>query len=70
MTILIEKGIPFEEENKRNNKYPFHEMDCGDSIFAPGKWSGAYARTVSARMAPKKFKARKVEGGWRIWRTA
>ena len=73
----IEKGVPVA--GRRNNgggrqKYPFVNMEKGDSVFVPGADSydhPAYraARTAGSR---KGFQVviRFVDGGARVWRVS
>jgi hypothetical protein len=81
MAFKIEKGIPLCRPSSKSNKYPFDQMEVGDSFFVP------HAEAKSARMAaltrnagqykklPKyvtvqrHFVTRTVDGGMRIWRT-
>ena len=78
----IEKGIPIIAMNTstgRPPKYPFHEMEVGDSFFIPSD-AGRDARLVQASVMgtiresrhrftdQRKFCTRKVEGGVRVWR--
>ena len=71
--MQIDKGIPIGENSAgRPSKYPWHEMDDGDSVFIEGETTAGSA-VVSARrfgkIYGKRFAARAVEGGVRIWRT-
>lgn len=72
--IEIEKGIPMPERSKtgRKGKYPFSEMEVGDSFFLDDKTQKSVASTVTS--ARKKFgftfAARDEDTGVRIWRTA
>lgn len=56
-------------------KYPFEDMQVGDSILF-GKENQANSARVSALRfvrthAPKwQFQLRKVDNGWRLWRVA
>ena len=67
MTILIEKGVALPTR-ALNGKYPFAEMEVGDSFFVPKK------RTIQTKSAATqlgfKFKVRHVDGGCRVWRVA
>lgn len=68
MMLEIQKNIPMPFP--RGRKYPFAEMEIGDSFFTA-------SRNVSARASRygqlhhKKFVTRKVFGGGgiRVWRT-
>ena len=35
MEVKIDKGIPLPSDIRNELKYPFNEMDIGDSIFFP-----------------------------------
>lgn len=66
--VKIEKGIPMPPEHGGfRSKYPWHAMECGDSILvdrAPYQIAGL----LSKRLAPKVFKGGKYAGGFRVWR--
>ena len=54
--------------------YPFKDMRVGDSVFFPdepkgGRSNPAVAAKVYGAKYGKKFSARKMDGGVRIWRT-
>ena len=67
--IKVEKGIPMPTRGRgASSKYPWHDMDVGDSFAAPMKDPHQAAATASMRQKPKRFLARKIEGGYRIWR--
>lgn len=74
--IAVEKGIPLP--GRKHHKYPFDEMDVGDSFFIPAKSADDAARAqVSAlgamrarRLLDKDFTTRRVDGGVRVWRIA
>lgn len=61
----IEKGIPIPEKSRF--KYPFRDMDVGDSVFIPGKKSDRISGAFFVHR-PKKFMCRKTDGGIRVWR--
>lgn len=63
--IKIEKDIPIPK-NRRKQKYPWHDMEVGDSFLIQRNTLSMGA--VNDRYSPKKFIARKVENGVRIWR--
>lgn len=78
MTFTIEKGIPPPEDKpKTRNKYPFKEMEIGDSFFVQTSDDedertvrnkiGTAARGAKWRTGMK-FVTRAVEGGVRVWR--
>lgn len=70
----IEKNVPITKArvgSGRPAKYPFRDMEVGDSLFAEGQ--NAQGRlTIAARGWARthnaKFVARTVEGGCRVWR--
>lgn len=69
----IDKGIPIPSGAGRQGgrKYPFADMEIGDSVFFEG--SASYgkehnAARVYGRRTGKKFTARTTRGGVRIWR--
>ena len=72
MTFKIEKGIPLSSA-KSHRKYPFAEMDVGDSVFIDGGESTNIANRYMY-LKPKKFSVRKAEkegvSGVRVWRVA
>lgn len=70
--MKIEKGIPVPKVGDAMRKFPFDQMEVGDSFLIngaePGKVSGAayhYGRTHQ-----KKFSIQKTEDGHRCWRIA
>ena len=74
MTIVIESGIPIPEGDgrKRATKYPFDEMAVGESFEIPATVKNPEQIAARARKLckPKLFTARKLNGGYRLWRTA
>ncbi len=67
MMIKIEKGIPVITRYR----YPFLEMEVGDSFFVPGfsskDMSGSLTRV--RKLHPGwKFTTRTIDGGVRVWR--
>jgi hypothetical protein len=75
MTIAIEKAVPLPQQHRptRSSKYPFADMEPGDSFLATDvKATTMYssvARYVRSCGNTKKFTVRSVEGGVRVWRT-
>lgn len=68
----IDKNIPLPAHAGKGGamaKYPFAEMDVGDSIFSENMSirSAAYA---FAKVHGIKFCCRAIDGGARIWRIA
>jgi hypothetical protein len=72
--LEIEKNVPAPSQNGagRPAKYPFAQMQPGDSIFVPGlKTAPGGTMTKHIMLHPgQKFATRKEEGGMRIWRIA
>lgn len=71
--MKIEKDVPVPPRSTGpgSNKYPFAEMEVGDSVLfdEPRLKSPPYlAAQYHARKTGKKFVGRVVEGGVRIWR--
>jgi hypothetical protein len=69
--VTIEAGIPLPERAK----YPFRDMEVGDSMFFEDENQGASARVASLRFVKAhqpdwKFTLRRAEDkpGWRLWR--
>jgi hypothetical protein len=66
-TWIIEKGIPLPPQKFGRGaprKYPFHVMQVGDSVYVPGTKCPS-----PGACAKGKFATRKVDGGYRVWRT-
>ena len=69
----IERNIPIPEPRGSKAKYPFREMEVGDSIFiiAPVSYSEVYSAVLQAsKTSGYKFVMRAVDGGRRVWRVA
>ena len=70
-TIEITKGVP--APRGRKSKYPFRDMDVGDSFFAPGS-SVIGIHGCARRHRPMRFTCRSVVengiAGIRVWRIA
>ena len=66
----IEKNIP----TVRAYKYPFRDMEIGDSFLVPcvddraAKIDRSKISGAAWYLRPKKFSTRRVEGGIRVWR--
>ena len=72
----LDKNVPMP---KASSKYPFEDMDVGDSFFvADGddeNWKTLRKMRGASNWASKKFpdtkySVRKVDNGVRVWRTA
>ena len=71
--IEIEKGIPLPTRGAVRRKYPWAEMEVGDSFAAKFSSAGsAYATAKTGGLRNNmKFTARRIEGDeYRIWRIA
>lgn len=67
----IEKDISLPASRCR---YPFDQMEPGDSFLLASKERGTSARVAGRRFVlvnqPSwRFSLRRVENGWRLWRT-
>jgi hypothetical protein len=70
--MIIEKALPIPGRKHGSPKYPFLEMEVGDSIFFKGQNSestAAFAARKWSQRHEQKFSCRNVDGGLRIWRT-
>ena len=72
--MKIEKGVPMPESNNLRGKYPFEQMEIGDS-FVIHDVQGRNVRTALSNAvayyqnkSQQKFATRRVDGGWRVWR--
>lgn len=71
--MKIDKGIPLPEPQRgaHSLKYPFQQMEVGDSVFFEGQKIGDrpyIAAKKCGRTKGRRFSGRNVEGGVRIWR--
>ena len=70
MTITIEKGIPIPARKPgggRKPKYPFDQMEVGDSILLDSK--SGMSKKIREKLKPKVFRTALMDGKARIWRT-
>ncbi len=67
MKFEIEKNIPIPEHKVRNSKYPFADMEIGDSILSESPHTVMSAYQYGKRHN-KKFMSRKINNNYRIWR--
>ena len=71
----IEKGIPIppvKHGGGASAKWPWDHMEIGDSFLMPARKMSTVSSqitTVSRRLG-RKFAARAVDGGARVWRVA
>lgn len=76
MIIKLDKGIPLPPRVKtgRATKYPWKDMEVGDSFFVPGGPGVDHSLRTSAshrgRLDACKYAVRKVANGFRVWRTS
>ena len=71
----IEQGVPMTQgRGPKALKYPWREMKVGDSVFIPDKTPASLRTSIDYAKwkmeSGTDFKARTVEGGVRVWRTA
>lgn len=73
--IKIEKGIPVPDNvnSKRSKRYPFDDMEIGDSFFIEcsdqdKRRIGVNIISNAGRRKPKRFTTLSVDGGMRCWR--
>lgn len=72
MALQIDSHVPIP---LGRSKYPFQEMEPGDSILFLGARKANSARVSALRFVRVHqptwaFQLRKVEQGWRLWRIA
>lgn len=72
MALQIDSGVPVP---RGRTKYPFQDMEPGDSILFREQSQGNSARVSALRFVRVHqptwaFQLRRVEDGWRLWRTA
>jgi hypothetical protein len=67
----IEKGIPVPTDARRA-KWPWKDMDVGDSFLMPdAKQKNVQPMTsIAGSRLNRRFIARQVDGGVRVWRVA
>jgi hypothetical protein len=73
MDYKIEKDVPLPALVRRRSKYPFKDLEIGDSFVIPIKSdkspSGIYAAISTARSRHNiGLTTARVEGGIRVWR--
>lgn len=71
--IEVEKNIPIPNTAlvHGNTKYPFNEMEVGDSFKINGSKQNCHSAVAGAnhRFPGKRFKVVKTDEGYRCWRT-
>jgi hypothetical protein len=69
--MIVEKGIPVPPQKWERPKYPWKELDIGDSFLVPlsehSFYKGAH---TGAKHAGIKITVRTTPNGWRVWRVA
>lgn len=71
--IKIDKGVPIPPAKRGVGirKYPFPDMEVGDSFFTESKQETVGSSvTIYARFNNVKFATRSENGGTRVWRIA
>lgn len=68
----ITSEIPFPGEVRGGNakRYPFEALEVGESFAHKSEAAHQAASKASRRLAPKQFRARKMQSSYRIWRIA
>ncbi len=70
--MQIEKNIPIPPRKHGNLRYPWREMEVGDSFLVTGKIAKNFSGQCSSASyiyKPKKFICAPVDNGVRVWRT-
>jgi hypothetical protein len=71
-TFKIEKGIPIPPDPRgrtEGSKYPFLQMEVGDSVYLPGKKSvGSILKYARSKKPELRFTTRTDGQGIRVWR--
>lgn len=70
MKINIDKNVPIPEKVGRECKYPWRQMEIGDSFFIEGKRTNNMCSLIAAagKRIGRKFISRTIGNGVRIWR--
>lgn len=70
--FMIEKNVPLDQSCGNQAKYPWRQMEIGDSFFVPNVKTNLITNCAAAikKRAGLQFTCRTVEGGVRVWRTA
>ena len=68
----IEKNVPLSPRSSHRLKYPWAEMQIGDSFFVTGVNQKSMAMTAKyqTEKTGKTYLARTVDGGVRVWRNS
>ena len=66
----IEKGLEMPEQNTRKTKYPWAQIEVGDSFVYDGPMNAAWTNCrYASEKHKKKFEPRVYQGAVRVWRT-
>ena len=76
MKIKIETGVPIPDKTTRKSKYPFRDMEVGNSFFVNEKEDvnkmqqkiSAAASMFCKKNPAYKFKTQAFDAGVRLWR--
>jgi hypothetical protein len=75
--IRIQKNVPLPSTKSRGRnggrpfKYPWSQMEVGDSFLVPdGVGRAAHTLVMSASSLARRFVARKTDEGYRCWRVS
>lgn len=69
--MQIEKNVPLPDDNPRNKKYPWGDMEVGDSVYLDSSHEPAHVRSAVShygKRTGKSFVTRKEGSGIRVWR--
>lgn len=66
--VTIQKGIPIPHPKGRIPKYPWDDLDVGDSFLVHAKTGSGNLKYANFKYAPKHFLSRKTTEGIRVWR--
>ncbi len=75
----VEAGVPLPKAKKGRSKYPWSQLEVGESFFVPNRRSNSFyvpakkqgdllGRTFTVRPATRNDKDGSVETGTRVWR--
>lgn len=71
--IVVEKNIPMPPQGSgRPTKYPWRDMQPGDSFFVPGETVQSFAGNLSSRLRNhgEQYRSRTEGDGVRVWRVS
>lgn len=68
MAVTIQKNVPIP--SARSARYPWEQMEVGDSFVANTKTNPASSASINKTLAPRHFIGRALDGGqgFRVWR--